>query len=118
MNFVRKSPYRTFGVLFGTIVLLLVAVGYSYGQFDPLIGYLLAVNIATTGAYGYDKKISASSRVRVPENVLHVLALVGGSPGAFVAQQLFRHKTRKSSFQLVFWGIVLLQAIVVVWLWR
>ncbi|MGV8663884.1 DUF1294 domain-containing protein, partial [Pseudomonas aeruginosa] len=33
---------------------------------------------------------------------------LGGWPGALVAQQVFRHKTRKLSFQLVFWGIVLL----------
>ncbi len=39
---------------------------------------------------------------------LHLLELLGGWPGAFLAQQVFRHKTRKLSFQLVFWGIVLL----------
>ncbi|WP_153605141.1 DUF1294 domain-containing protein, partial [Pseudomonas aeruginosa] len=39
---------------------------------------------------------------------LHLFELLGGWPGALVAQQVFRHKTRKLSFQLVFWGIVLL----------
>ncbi|RYM12717.1 DUF1294 domain-containing protein [Pseudomonas aeruginosa] len=39
---------------------------------------------------------------------LYWFELLGGWPGALVAQQVFRHKTRKLSFQLVFWGIVLL----------
>lgn len=33
--------------------------------------------------------------------------LLGGWPGALIAQQKFRHKTRKVSFQVVFWAIVL-----------
>ena len=45
---------------------------------------------------------------RTPEVRLHLFELLGGWPGALVAQQVFRHKTRKLSFQLVFWGIVLL----------
>jgi hypothetical protein len=42
---------------------------------------------------------------RTPEKVLHASELLGGWPGALLAQQLFRHKTRKVSYQLVFWGL-------------
>ena len=51
---------------------------------------------------------AAPRRLAYPEVRLHLFELLGGWPGALVAQQAFRHKTRKLSFQLVFWGIVLL----------
>ncbi|KPZ15695.1 putative family protein [Pseudomonas syringae pv. viburni] len=54
---------------------------------------------------------------RTPENVLHTVELLGGWPGALLAQQVFRHKTRKVSFQVVFWLIVLVhQALWIDWL--
>jgi uncharacterized membrane protein YsdA (DUF1294 family) len=54
-------------------------------------------------AYAADKSAAAGGRRRVPESTLHVLAGLGGWPGALVAQQIFRHKTRKAAFQVVFW---------------
>jgi uncharacterized membrane protein YsdA (DUF1294 family) len=49
----------------------------------------------------------------VPETVLHGLALAGGTLGAYVGMHLFRHKTIKGSFRLVFWVIALLQVALV-----
>lgn len=43
---------------------------------------------------------------RIPEKGLHAIELLGGWPGALLAQQVFRHKTRKLSYQLWFWLIV------------
>ncbi len=57
--------------------------------------------------YWNDKHSAQKGRWRTPENTLHITELLGGWPGALVAQQVFRHKTRKLSFQLVFWLIVL-----------
>jgi uncharacterized membrane protein YsdA (DUF1294 family) len=37
-----------------------------------------------------------------------MLGLIGGWPGAIVAQQLLRHKTSKASFRLAFWATVVL----------
>jgi uncharacterized membrane protein YsdA (DUF1294 family) len=45
----------------------------------------------------------------VPERVLHGLALLGGSPGAWAGMRLFRHKTVKGSFRAVFWFILAAQ---------
>ncbi|AGZ35491.1 MAG: DUF1294 domain-containing protein [Pseudomonas sp.] len=61
--------------------------------------------------YWQDKHQARAQAWRTPEKVLHVSELLGGWPGALVAQQLFRHKTRKVSYQLVFWGIVLLHQV-------
>src|SRR5689334_19848990 len=55
--------------------------------------WLVAVNVVAFGYYGYDKARAQASRSRVPEVVLHGLSAVGGSIGAFVAMQAFRHKT-------------------------
>ncbi|MBI3856671.1 MAG: DUF1294 domain-containing protein [Planctomycetes bacterium] len=71
--------------------------------------------------YGYDKAVAGGTRSRVPEKWLHLLALLGGSPAAFLSQKLFRHKTVKAPFQRVFWLIVVLQLAALgaaLWFWR
>ncbi len=58
----------------------------------------------------------------MPEAVLHGMALAGGSLGAYTAMRLFRHKTIKGRFRLVFWSIVVLQLAIIAWIiadsWR
>ncbi|WP_460419370.1 DUF1294 domain-containing protein [Pseudomonas sp. microsymbiont 2] len=56
--------------------------------------------------YWQDKQQARTQAWRTPEKVLHASELLGGWPGALLAQQLFRHKTRKLSYQMVFWSIV------------
>lgn len=84
---------------------------------DALFIYLAVVNIMTFIAYGLDKRRAVRESRRVPEKILHSLALLGGSPGAWVAQRVFRHKTRKISFQCVFWLIMVCQAGVICYLY-
>ena len=69
--------------------------------------------------YWLDKVAAERDIRRTPESTLQLLALAGGWPGAWVAQQLFRHKTRKASFQTAFWfcvGLNCLALIAVLWL--
>jgi uncharacterized membrane protein YsdA (DUF1294 family) len=35
--------------------------------------------------------------------------MIGGTPGAFLARQMFRHKTRKQPFSLHLWGVAVVQ---------
>ena len=80
---------------------------------------MIAINIAAFALYGYDKNAAQNSRLRVPERVLHGVELFGGTPGAFIAQRVFHHKTRKVSYRIVFWLIFAVQAAAVVWwFWR
>lgn len=65
-------------------------------------------SLLTFALYWHDKRRARVAGWRVPENLLHLGELLGGWPGALLAQQKFRHKTRKQSFQLVFLAIVLL----------
>ncbi len=75
----------------------------------PAYAYLVSINAIALALYGYDKRQAVVGRTRIPELVLHATALCGGSPGALLGQGLFRHKTRKFRFQMVFAAIVILQ---------
>jgi uncharacterized membrane protein YsdA (DUF1294 family) len=77
--------------------------------FEGIIIWLLAINIVTVVTYRYDKNIAGGSRRRVPESRLLLLALIGGTPAAYIAMYLMqpRHKTRKVRFVMLFWGIVI-----------
>lgn len=80
------------------------------GSALPLWGYGIASLLAFF-LYWSDKRKARDEVWRTPEKVLHAIELLGGWPGALIAQQVFRHKTRKISFQLVFWLIVLLHQV-------
>ncbi|MBL8421498.1 MAG: DUF1294 domain-containing protein, partial [Dechloromonas sp.] len=53
---------------------------------------------------------------RTAESTLHLLSLVGGWPGALVAQNRLRHKSRKASFLVAFWATVMLNCGFLGWL--
>ena len=84
----------------------------------PLYAGLISMNMVTLALYGYDKHQAVAGGTRIPEAALHVAALLGGSPGTALAQGLFRHKTRKRGFRMVFIVIVLLQVAAIYGYWR
>ena len=67
------------------------------------LGAVLAVNLLTFWAYAADKNAARHGRWRIPENNLHLLSLLGGWPGAWLAQQAMRHKASKREFRAVYW---------------
>jgi uncharacterized membrane protein YsdA (DUF1294 family) len=77
------------------------------------LGIVLVMSLACFIAYGWDKRSASNGNRRVPEQTLHILALLGGWPGALLGQRLFRHKTKKLSFLIVFWCVVLLHVAIV-----
>ena len=86
----------------------LLGYGVSVSRIPPIaVGVLLLVSLLTFFVYGFDKHAAETGRWRTPENNLHLLALIGGWPGAWCAQRLFRHKVRKASFMTVYWTTVL-----------
>ena len=76
--------------------------------------WLLLINATTFLAFGIDKRRAERRLGRVPEARLLQLTMLGGGAGAFAAQQMFRHKTRKQPFQTRVRLIVALQAVAVV----
>ena len=77
---------------------------------EALAAYLLTVNATTVAALVLDKCAAQRGAPRIPERRLLGLALLGGTPGALVAQQILRHKTRKEPFRRRLWTIALVQA--------
>jgi uncharacterized membrane protein YsdA (DUF1294 family) len=57
---------------------------------------------------GIDKRRAARGEWRISEAALHSAELLGGWPGALLAQRVFRHKRQKTGYMLVFWAIVAL----------
>lgn len=84
----------------------------SMGIFDEIIEkaggrvhagavlYLAVINLTAFLMYGYDKYQAKHGGWRVPEKTLLLLAAIGGSAGAWIGMQVFRHKTRKAKFSL------------------
>ncbi len=65
------------------------------------------MSVATFVAYGFDKSAARKGRRRVPTKTLHLLALLGGWPGALLAMPVFRHKRQTTSFVIMLRLIVL-----------
>lgn len=78
-------------------------------MFEPLTlvgGAYAVVSVVTLFVFEHDKRCAGEGGRRVPEGTLHVLELLGGWPGSYIGQHVFKHKTRKPSYQVVFWLIV------------
>ncbi len=76
------------------------------------------MSAVTVVAYVLDKRASRSGRRRTPEATLHALELLGGWPGALVAQQLIRHKNAKVGYQIVFWMLATVHIVTWIVIWR
>ncbi len=70
----------------------------------------------TIAVYAFDKSRARINGRRIRERTLFLYALLGGSPASLYAMSKFRHKTKKYSFQLPLYLIILLQIILVVWI--
>ncbi len=66
----------------------------------------LAMSLLTFALYADDKSRAKRGDWRISEKTLHLCELAGGWLGGFIAQRKLRHKNRKQSYQIVFWGIV------------
>lgn len=97
--------------------ILIIAFGYIGGvgyaslvtDFPVEVSWAFALLSAVTYLlYALDKRAAQHKNQRTPEKVLHWLSVLGGWPGALIAQQQFRHKTRKTSFRVGFYFTVIL----------
>jgi uncharacterized membrane protein YsdA (DUF1294 family)/cold shock CspA family protein len=75
----------------------------------------IGASLLTLLEYAFDKHKARHGKWRTSEAILHTLELLGGWPGALIAQQIFRHKNRKVSFQISFWIIVAIH--ICFWIW-
>ena len=95
--------------LFVTLILLIlpvIALQRRDVDFRWAGGYAIIISALTYWVYARDKRRAEAGEWRVPEVRLHLLELLGGWPGALLAQRRLRHKCSKGSYQFVFWLIV------------
>ena len=81
-----------------------------------ILGVYVGVSAIAYAAYYLDKSAARNNRWRTQESTLHLLALVGGWPGALLAQQVLKHKSQKQSFREIMWLTVVLNCAGLGWL--
>ena len=59
--------------------------------------------------WGWDKWQARRGGPRVPEAVLHVMAAAGATPASFAAMEVFRHKTLKRHFRILYTVLLIVQ---------
>lgn len=83
-----------------------------------LIGYPIVINILAYSLMGVDKTNARQKKRRIPEVTLFLVALLGGSLGAVIGMNFFRHKTKHWYFVVGMPLILILQLAVLFWLAR
>ena len=111
----KPAAFRRFTFLGGATTGVVTLLLSTWGGLHWFLSYLAGVNCATFYLYGHDKLAATRGWLRVPERALHLFAFVGGTPFAYLAQRLFRHKTIKASFRVIFWILALVQVALIAW---
>ena len=105
--------------LAGTSVLLYLALTREEAKVSAFFAiYLLLTVICSAMAfvlYRLEKLRAIKKQPRISEKTLHLLSMLGGWPGAHLAQRLFHHKTLKARFRLVFWLTVAVHLTIIGW---
>ena len=103
-----------FCALVWLVVMFVILGAYWFAEKSTIPWTVLAYALVTVLTslvasilYAVDKRRSMKDRPRISERTLHAWSLVGGWPGAYLAQQKFRHKTAKTRFRMTYWLIVL-----------
>jgi uncharacterized membrane protein YsdA (DUF1294 family) len=119
----RQAAASAGGSGFGLMLLVITAYGglLLWTVWRSLLpGWTLpasfGLNLLTFWMYWADKNAAQTGRWRTPENTLQLLALAGGWPGAWLAQQILRHKSSKLPFRVVYWLMVVSHGLLV-WAW-
>ena len=115
----RGAPTRVPRAGIAVGFLLLAVTLMLMGVVPALVTLVYLVMSAVSYiAYVLDKDAAGKRRrQRTSEAALHLLDVLGGWPGALIAQQQIRHKTVKASFQAGFWRSVMVNLAAVGVLW-
>ncbi len=76
--------------------------------------YLLVLNLAGFLSMEFDKRKAIKHQRRIPEKVLFLFAILGGSIGSILGMQIFRHKTKHWYFVIGMPVILILQVLIAV----
>ncbi|CAM2858518.1 DUF1294 domain-containing protein [Vibrio rarus] len=104
-------------VCFALGFLQVVAVGGLVVDGLPLfVASYCVLSLVSYAFFWRDKRAAQKGRWRTPESTLLLLSIVGGWPGALLAQCQFRHKSKKQPFKTLLWLCILLNISGLIWL--
>ena len=103
----QKTSTGVGGIVMVT-VFSAVIVGFTVlGKVPVVVAFIYLISSCCTFiAYAFDKSAAMNRRWRTQESTLHLLSMMGGWPGALIAQKMFRHKSKKTEFLIIFWMTV------------
>jgi uncharacterized membrane protein YsdA (DUF1294 family) len=73
--------------------------------------YLISINTISFVLFSYDKFLAIKNKRRISEKELFTVATIGGTLGGILSMYLFKHKTNKFSFIIIFYTITILQIV-------
>lgn len=112
-----KGNKRILGSVFTLGFCTLLVAATVVGKLPvQLLAFYVIASLLTFVAYAMDKSAAQNNKWRTKESTLHLFSLLGGWPGAFGAQNILRHKSKKAEFQAVFWFTVVLNVSSVLYL--
>jgi uncharacterized membrane protein YsdA (DUF1294 family) len=106
-----RENARLLHLPFALLMLMLAGALWLASPWRGLAAWWLALGVPTLCTYAFDKWMSRAGAWRVPELVLHTLAMAGGFAGAAIGMLLLRHKTRHLQFVFVIGLAALLHAV-------
>ena len=105
-------------MVFTGISLGIIFILWAAGLLPKGVMMMYAIaSLAAFAAYATDKAAAQNGSRRLSEKSMHFISVMGGWPGAYLGQQMFRHKTQKKSFQIIFWITVILNCAGIGWLY-
>ncbi len=112
----NRSTWRIPHAFLGFVAIAAIAFAAWRGWLPiPAVVVYGLMSVATFVYYRRDKSAAQENARRTPEAELHFVSLAGGWPGALLAQGLLRHKSKKASFQAVFWVTVFFNIGLMAW---
>ena len=113
----QANSINKFSIYLSLLFIGCLTATYFLGHLPQKILLLyLGASLITFLAYAFDKAKAQRGEWRTQESTLHLLALLGGWPGAALAQQILRHKSKKAEFRGVFWFTVVVNTAALTWL--
>jgi uncharacterized membrane protein YsdA (DUF1294 family)/cold shock CspA family protein len=106
-----------FAIIISITFLAIVGILVAKNKLPFIIfGAYIILSVVAFALYRNDKSAAEWDEWRTPESTLHLISIIGGWPGALIAQNKLRHKSKKLSFRVVFWATVIINCGVLSWL--